>query len=136
MFSGIALFDTLSSSEIQSLSLFCQERFLPANEVLFREWDEAIALYIVKSGKLKVFQERSEGIRNIGEVSVDEMVGEFALFDEGNTTKTRTATVQAIEPTQLLVIMNYSIADLAKKHSNIYEKIREIVMTRKEMNRK
>lgn len=95
-----------------------------------------MALYIVKSGKLKVFQERSEGVRNLGEVGADEMVGEFALFDEGNATKTRTATVQALEPTQLLVIMNYSIADLAKKHSDIYDKIRDIVRARKEMNRK
>ena len=134
MLSDIALFDPLSESEKQSLSLFCQERLLSAGEVLFHEGDEATALYVVISGTLKVYQDRSSGVRVLGTVSVGEMVGEFALFDEANYAKTRTATVQAEEPTSLLVIMNYSIADLAKKHSAIYQKIREILQKRKMQN--
>jgi CRP-like cAMP-binding protein len=67
---------------------------------------------------------------------VGEIVGEFALFDEGNTSKTRTASVIATVPTILLVIMNYSIADLAMKHIEIYEKIEKIIHIRRAQNEK
>jgi len=93
-------------------------------------------MYIVKEGLLQAVQHRSDGIRVLGNVSSGEMVGELALFDEGNITKTRTAAVVAVEPTVLLVIMNYSIADLAKKHVEIYEKIKEIVRRRRAQNMK
>lgn len=134
MFSGISLFDSLTPSEKQSLSLFCQERFLPADEVLFHEWDEATAMYIVKEGTLQAIQHRSDGIRVLWNIGTGELVWELALFDEGNITKTRTASVIAVEPSVLLVIMNYSIADLAKKHNEIYEKIKEIVRQRRAQN--
>lgn len=91
-------------------------------------------MYVVKSGTLQAIQDRSEGVRVLGNITSGELVGEQALFDEGNIAKTRTATVIATEPTTLLVIMNYSIADLARKHAEIYEKIREIIRARRTQN--
>jgi CRP-like cAMP-binding protein len=82
MFSGITLFDSLTQGEKDSLALFCQERLLAPGEILFREGDEATALYIVKQGSLEAIQNRSDGSRILGRISVDEIVGEFALFDE------------------------------------------------------
>ncbi len=52
---SIELFESLTSSERETLSLFCQERLLRSGEVLFHEGDDAIALYVVKSGTLKAY---------------------------------------------------------------------------------
>jgi hypothetical protein len=44
------------------------------------------------------------------------------------------ASVKALEDTQLVVIMNYSILDLANKRKDIYDKIVEIISLRKQKN--
>jgi CRP-like cAMP-binding protein len=44
----IKLLNVLSESEKEKLSLFCQEKYLNAGEVLFNEQDEASAMYLLK----------------------------------------------------------------------------------------
>lgn len=61
MFQGIHLFADLTESEKSTISLFAQERMVKAGEILFREGDDATAMYGVKSGMLHVYRERSSG---------------------------------------------------------------------------
>jgi CRP-like cAMP-binding protein len=44
------------------------------------------------------------------------------------------ASVKALEDSELIVIMNYSIIDLSKKHKNIYDKIINIISQRRSQN--
>ena len=132
----IRLFESLSQGELDNLSIFCQERFLKTWEILFNEWDDAVALYILKSGKLKVFKERSDWKKTLWFTEIWEMVWEMAIFDSINwIPKKRMASVIAEENSVLLVIMNYSIVELSKKHSDIYEKIIKIIEKRKQLNK-
>jgi CRP/FNR family transcriptional regulator, cyclic AMP receptor protein len=128
------LLSYLSDTEISTLRLFTQERVLQKDEVLFREGDTAVAFYIVKQGVLKAYKERSSGITILGMITENEMVGEMAFFDP-TATKVRSAHVAAVEPTTVLVIMDYSIRDLASKHPQILEKITEVILKRIEMNK-
>lgn len=130
----ISLFESLSEEELQDLSMFCQERYLKSWEVLFKEWDDATAMYIVKSGKLKAYLSRTEWEQTLWYIHKDEFVWEMAFFDWYNIPKKRMATVRAIEDSGLLVIMNYSILDLASKHREIFDKIATIISKRKEDN--
>lgn len=134
IFNWISLFDDLNISELSELALFCQERFLRSWELLFEEWDDATAMYIVKSWQLKVYKSRSDGLNILWNVQNGEFVWEMAFFDSNNTSNKRTASVSAIWDTQLLTIMNYSILDLAKKHKNIFDKIAIIIKQRKDNN--
>jgi CRP-like cAMP-binding protein len=129
---SVELFHSLSDVDKNTLSLFCQERFLRSGELLFNEWDDATSLYIVKSGSLKVYKDRSDGERLIGYIRTNELAGEMALFDP-DAPKKRMATVWAIDDTLLLVIMDYAILELSKKHTEIYEKIVEIMTKRKKV---
>lgn len=126
----VNFFGSLSDQEKGMLSLYCQERFVRTGEVLFHEGDDAMAFYIVKSGKLKVYKDRSEGEILVGYAGADEAVGEMALFD-ASASKKRMASVKAIDDTILLVIMDYAILELSKRHPEIYEKIAQIIMKRK-----
>jgi CRP-like cAMP-binding protein len=83
---------------------------------------------------LKAYKERSSGITILGMITENEMVGEMAFFDP-TATKVRSAHVAAVEPTTVLVIMDYSIRDLASKHPQILEKITEVILKRIEMNK-
>ena len=57
---GVSLFAGLSSHERDTLALFCQERIIRAGDILFHEGEDAMALYVVKTGALKAYKERSE----------------------------------------------------------------------------
>lgn len=127
---SVGLFSSLSNNERETLSLFCQERLLSSGEILFGEGDDAIALYIVKSGSLKAYKDRSDGEKLLGYIAPNELAGEMALFDP-TAPKKRMASVRAMENTLLLVIMDYAIMELSKKHHEIYEKIVAIMMERK-----
>lgn len=130
MFNSLEFFDSLNNSERETLSLYCQIRLCPSGDILFSEGDDATALYIVKSGSLKAYKDRSDGERLLGYIGVNELVGEMALFDP-SAPKKRTATVRATEDALLLVIMDYAILELSKQHHEIYEKIADIITKRK-----
>lgn len=132
---SIDFFSTLTSSEKENLSLFCQERFLKSFDVLFNEWDEATALYVVKSWRLKAYQNKLEWEVVLGYIEAWEFVWEMAFFDWDNTKK-RMASVRSIEDTQLIVIMNSSMKELAKKNKEVFDKIVDIIETRKLKNNK
>lgn len=130
----ISLFSNLTEGESNDLVLFCQERFMKAWETLFNEWDEATAMYIVKNGKLKVYRSRGDWDNILWYIHKDEFVWEMAFFDWNDIPKKRMASVKAIEDSQLLIIMNYSIIELAMKQKDIFDKIASIIRQRKEIN--
>lgn len=66
----------------------------------------------------------------LGYIAPGELAGEMALFDP-DAPKKRMASVKAVENALLLVIMDYAILELSKKHREIYEKIVGIMMKRK-----
>lgn len=72
-----------------------------AGEVLFRQGDRADALYLVQSGLLQIAA-RIPGDDNaiISAIRPGEVVGEFALLDDGP----RSARVKALEDTRGLVV--------------------------------
>ncbi len=134
MFEWISFFDILTDDERDNLALFCQQRFLKAWDILFNEWDDSIAFYVVKSWSLKVYKDRSEWEKLLWIVQSSEMLWEMWIFDSSNIAQKRMASVKAIEDTSLIVIMNYSIVELSKKRKDIYDKIKKVIEERKEKN--
>lgn len=131
----VELFSSLTSSERNTLGLFCQERLIYSGEVLCSEGDDAMAMYVVKSGSIKVYRERSDGEKVLGYIDRGGLFGEMALFDP-DAPKKRMASAKAMEDTLLLVIMDYAILELSKKHKEIYAKIADIMLARKKDNEK
>ena len=133
MLNGIPLFSSLTESEKSTIALFAQERKINAGTVLFSENDDATAMYIVKSGKLKIYRDRSSGEVPLGLVQPGEIVGEMALFDT-TAPKRRVASVKALEDTLLVVIVDYAIMELSRKHPLVYTKIQQVIKVRNEEN--
>ena len=127
---GIQFLGSLTQWERDTLGLYCQERLLRAGEVLFYEGDDAVAFYVVKSGTLKAYKDRSEGEKVLGYINPGDIAGEMALFDP-DAPKARTANVKAMEDSLLLVIMDYAVLELSKKHPEIYNKILTTIQERK-----
>jgi phosphopantothenoylcysteine decarboxylase len=75
-------------------------RTLEAGEVLFREGDPGTAVFIVRSGRLRITRHEGGGEAELGFADPGEMVGEMAFVDQAP----RGATLTAIERTDLAVL--------------------------------
>lgn len=82
---------------------------------------------------LEAYKHRSDGETILGKIMAGELAGEMALFDS-SAPKIRIANVRAIEDSLLLIIMDYAILELSKKHPEIYAKIAQIIMKRKSLD--
>lgn len=126
----VSLFSSLTDEEKKSLEMFCQERFLSNWELLFSEWDEAQAMYIVKEWELEVSKWNSV----LWIIKKDWLVWEMALFEE--PLKRRMASVKSISSeTEIIVLLYFSIKEMEKKNPIIIEKIKTIITQRKEQNK-
>ena len=99
-------------------------------EILFKEWEDASSLYIVKSWKLQAFTYSWI----LWDIEKDWFVWEMALFSEPQ--KKRMASVKSIsDDTNVIVMLYFSLIELEKKHPLIIEKIKNIVSKRVEENK-
>lgn len=71
-----------------------------AGDCVFREGEFAMCAYIVESGRVEVRKETFGGSFSVATLGPGELFGEMALLGDCN----RTATVEAVEETVLLVV--------------------------------
>lgn len=131
MLESLKILSGLTQNERDSLSMFCQEKPLSIGEVLFKEWDEANALYILESGILKVEKTIEGSLKLLWHVTAEEIIGEMALFWEEET---RMATATAIQECKLITILAFSVKEITSKHPDLLERIKDIIHIRNMKN--
>lgn len=127
MLDWIKLLETLSDEDRYNLSFFCQEKFLKEGDVIFREWDEANAMYILKNWEFNIVKETNWKKMVLWTVWAEEILWEMALFWSTNK---RMATAIATQDSILITILSFSIQDLAKKNPKLLDKIKSIIDNR------
>ncbi len=132
MLEWVKILKDLTEEERQNLELFCQEKFISKWEVLFREWDEATSMYILKTGSFKVTKNISWVEKTIWEVVAEETLWEMALFWKSWK---RMATATALEDSVLITILSFSIKELTNKKPELLEKIKSIIEIRNMQNK-
>jgi len=96
---AVPLFAVLTADQLGALADQASAVHLSAGDWLFRQGDQADALYVLRSGRLVVHQERSLGNRApIGELGVGSVVGELALLSQAP----RSASVRCRRDAELL----------------------------------
>lgn len=125
---NIPFFETLSVSDRQHLSYFCQKQNLDKWEVLFCQWDEPSAFYVITSGSFSVQKTENGVTKELGPVLEWNILWEMALFWENEL---RNATVIAHEKSEVLTILDFSIQELTKTYPYILKKIQKIIEERK-----
>lgn len=98
----LPIFSGLSEPELQGLAAVAVPRSYEAGEVVFREGDEGNSCYVVRGGLLRATKTHSDG-RTIAltELRPGDMFGELALFSG----ETRSATIEALEPTTTVALL-------------------------------
>ena len=104
--------DVLDESLLRDIAKRGGIRRFPANAVVINEGDVADSMYIILSGRLKVFSTNPEGKAVIITVhGVGETLGELSL-DGG----TRSASVMTLEPTTCSVVSGANLREFIAAH--------------------
>jgi CRP/FNR family cyclic AMP-dependent transcriptional regulator len=109
---AVPLFSGLSAEDAAALAQTALVRKLPKNTIVVSEGDRSDSLYVILSGRVKVFVS-DEGGRDLV-LNVEgpgEYFGELAL-DEGP----RTASVMTLEPCQMAVLSNDALRSFLIDH--------------------
>jgi CRP/FNR family cyclic AMP-dependent transcriptional regulator len=101
MLSETLLFSELSTDDIALLTEYGSSRRYPKNSILIHKGDESTGVYLINSGRVKVYIGDDMG----GEIifryqQTGEFFGEMALID----TRPRTASVATVEDTRVVYI--------------------------------
>jgi len=97
----IPFLSTLSAGHLNEVYRLAEELSLGARQSVFAKRQDSDAMYIVLSGRIKIFtNSASKKRKTFAYLKEGEFFGEMSLL-EGTT---RTAAAQAVEPSRLLVI--------------------------------
>jgi len=113
---SVPIFSSLGEPEIDALLAATTTRRLAAKELLFRKGDPGHQLYGVLSGRLKVVSTGRDGRELVfGVMAPGDVIGEIALMDSNP----RSATVVALETSELLVLHRRDLLPYLERHPQV-----------------
>jgi ATP/ADP translocase len=105
---SIPLFAALPGENLLTMADICSEEQIPADAIVIREHDEGNDLYVIVSGRVKVYSGQGSYERRLAELGERECFGEMALIDG----EVRSASVATLEPCSFLVIRGEDFREL------------------------
>jgi CRP/FNR family transcriptional regulator, cyclic AMP receptor protein len=128
---SIPLFRGMSTEELRPLSEKALLRTFPKNTVIIHEEDVTQSLYLIISGKVRVYLGDESGKELIlGIKGPGQYFGEMVL-DE----RPRSASVMTVEPSQLAIISRNDFKDFLLKHPEIsFQVIQNLINLVRGMN--
>ena len=116
----ISLFSELSEPDLEAVTKLAVTRNFPKNTMILCEGDQSDSLYVVLSGKVKVYLSDDEGKEVTLNVQGEgEYFGELALLDSAP----RSASVVTLEKTRLAVISKPAFEECMGKNPGISLKV-------------
>src|SRR6059058_5297440 len=110
------LFSDLEQEDLEQLAQVAVPRSYEAGEVVFREGDTGDTCYLVRSGSVRVTRRHSDGrVITLAELRPGDIFGELAMFGG----ETRSATVEALQPTRAMAILASDVRRILLRHPDI-----------------
>lgn len=122
-----ALFEALDEAELQALARRAHVRRYAQDEVLFAEGDACQGLYVLVSGRVKIFKASASGREQV--LAVEEPGSSFAelpVFDGGPYP----ASASAMSDTEVLFISRSDVRALCLERPEVALKILQVVAAR------
>jgi NTE family protein len=117
----------LDEGTFKSLEAELEWVSLDAGEVLMREGEVGDCLFVLLSGRLRVFIERDNGDElAVGEISPGEAVGEMAIIAD----ERRSATVRTVRPSTLVRLTRTGFERLEKRHPDLMKHMAKLLVRR------
>jgi uncharacterized membrane protein len=113
MIGEVPIFGLLDDEEREALSQMMDCREFKAGETVFHYGDPGGEIFILRSGRVELFVESTEGQKLVlSENERGDVIGELSFLDGGS----RTATALAREDTQLLTMHRERLLNFIDKH--------------------
>jgi len=116
----VELFQGLSTDEMSALASSSSSRSFPKNTVVIHENDPADSLFIIESGKVKVYCSDKNGKEFIMNTQGEgDYFGELALLDDSS----RSASVRTVEKSTFCIIYKDDFNRVLEEHPSIARKL-------------
>ncbi len=110
------IFGDLPEDKMMAIAAIAQERKVPAGTLLFTQDQPGDSFYIIKSGRVRVYRKAGDGSEmELSVLNSGESFGEMALI----TGQPRSANVQALEETHLIVLAKDQFEGVLRKYPDI-----------------
>jgi CRP/FNR family cyclic AMP-dependent transcriptional regulator len=114
--SPITLFSELSPDELSVIAGRLKQRSFRADEVIFKQGEPGDAMYIIRLGRVRIYSRDESGKElTLNVYQEGEFFGEFSLIDG----EPRSASAEAVEPTEALVLRNRDLIAILSDHPEI-----------------
>lgn len=121
------MFSQLPARDLERLARFAKFKQVKAREVIIHKADRGNQMSVVVKGRVKLSTLSDEGKEmTFGVLETGEIFGEISLLDGQH----RSATVTAIEPTELLVIERRDFIPFLEQHPKVAIKLLAILAYR------
>jgi CRP-like cAMP-binding protein len=112
----ITLFSKLSPDELSVIAEQLKQRSFAAGEVIFRQGELGDAMFIIRSGRVRIYSRDAGGKElTLNVYEKGEFFGEFSIIDG----EPRSASAQAVDPTESLVLRNQDLTAILSEHPGI-----------------
>ena len=112
----VPLFSGLSGAEIQLVLNHSTKKTVAKNTIVISEGDQSASLYVIITGKVKVFLQDGEGKEVVlNYQGPGEYFGELALLDNAP----RSASVMAVQKSTFLVVSKQEFKQMLSSHPDI-----------------
>lgn len=121
------LFASLTEAEMQALAARTTRRRFPKDEQLFAEGDPCTGLFLVASGKIRIFKLSPSGREQVLAIEgPGSSFAELPVFDGGNYP----AAASALEDAEVLFISRKDFQNFCREHPDVGLKVIAVVGSR------
>jgi CRP-like cAMP-binding protein len=112
----VPVLSTLETDDLERIAELAVPRAFEPGQVVFREGDASDTCYIVRSGRARAVREHQGGRTiTLATFGPGDIFGELALFED----ERRSATVEAIEQTDVVAVLGPDMRRLMVEHPGI-----------------
>lgn len=125
-FKNIDFFSDLNEKDIDSLIKISKRKLYGKDEFIFYQDEEGDSFFLIKEGRVAVIIDS----REITTLNSGDFFGEMSLLSG----KPRTASIQVMEDTEVLIIYKEYFKDLIKNNKNVFDNVLKYLSEREAEN--
>jgi len=112
----VPVFAALDSEDLERVAGLAVPRAFEPGQVVFREGDASDTCYVVRSGRARAVREHPDGRTiTLADFGPGDIFGELAMFED----ERRSATVEAVQATQVVAVLGPDMRRLMVEHPQI-----------------
>ncbi len=126
LLSKVRMFSGISTKNLKKILKIAKRKEIPKNKIIFTESTHGNTLYILVSGRIKIFGQTGKRKKIFTYLEPGEFFGELALLGE----KIRSASAETVLDSELLVIDRKNFIRLLKRYPNVTLNILSVLCKR------